>query len=379
MHISQSLVEIPLIKILHREHTLRERTLRLRFHQIEPPIIPIDIVAHQHGGEAGRTQAQQIRQETGTRPTPEADLRVDRFGKVLGRSVMTAPERVSVFPATRLADPAVHVEIDMATRLDFALDEGVRVQHVDELGIARVELLVLVDGDEERHRRVKAGDSRELIRTQRVSSKGWHVGAQAEADYVDVRSTVIPQPLDQLCQTVAYMRHVVDSHGVAGRHRQPMPVNGDEIIAALPQILVPHDHEVVQLHIGIVTVHDDLCGRCCHEVRVGQIRRGVVHQQLLSLVWIVLGEQEERHFVVGAGLIGIHQARSHEVILTELIVHRVAHHEGLRVRDHCKLYDQQEDSRQDPPDRWITTVTADGHPASDGSSTLTRSRSSKRP
>lgn len=162
--LSRSLGKILLVKILHREHSVRVRALRSRLHQMKSPILPIDILAHEHRGKSGRAETQQISYETGTGPAPETDFRVDRLGEVLRRPVMVASERIPVLPATGLIDTAVHVKVDMTARLDFALNEGVRVQHVDELGVARVELLVLVDGDEERHRRIEAGDPRELVR-----------------------------------------------------------------------------------------------------------------------------------------------------------------------------------------------------------------------
>lgn len=58
VHISRSLVKILLVEILHREHAFGKRALCLRPHQIEPSIIPIDVVAHQHSGKSGRAETQ---------------------------------------------------------------------------------------------------------------------------------------------------------------------------------------------------------------------------------------------------------------------------------------------------------------------------------
>jgi len=156
----QSLIKILLVKILYREHPLRERALRPRLHQMKAPISLVDILAHQHRGMSGRAETQQISHESVTGPAPETDLRVDRLGKVFRCPVMITSEWISMLPASRLVDPAVHVKVDMAARFDLALNKGVRVQHVDKFGITRIELLVLINSDEERHRRVETGNSR---------------------------------------------------------------------------------------------------------------------------------------------------------------------------------------------------------------------------
>ena len=111
---------------------------------------------------------------------------------------MIAAEGVPLVPASGLIHTTVHVEVYVSTWLHFTLDERVCMQDVDELSIAGVQLLVLADGDEERHGRVEAGDARQLVRAQVVGRVGGHVSAEREADHVDVYRPEVAQSRDQL-------------------------------------------------------------------------------------------------------------------------------------------------------------------------------------
>lgn len=281
---------------------------------MKSPVLPVDRIAGANRRKPRRTQPQQVRQEARARPSPEADLAVDRLGEVHGGSMMIAAERILVLPAARLIYTAVHVKVHVTAGLDLALNEGVRVENVDKLGVAGVEFLVVTDGYEERHCGIEAGYATELVRPESVRGVGRNVSAEAEADNVDVLGAPISQSLDQLGETIADVRHVVNGDRIARCNGQTMPIDGYEIRLLPHQVLVPYVDQRVELHVGVVAVDDYLRGFPWIEVRAVQIRRCLVHQDLVAGRRVVSRVQEERHLLVGTGLVAVDQARPDEVV-----------------------------------------------------------------
>lgn len=78
---------------------------------------------------------------------------------------MTTTKGIPVIPTAGLIDSTVHVEINVATGLNFALNEGIGVENVDESRIARVQLVVFVDSDEKRHGWIQTSDSGQFVRS----------------------------------------------------------------------------------------------------------------------------------------------------------------------------------------------------------------------
>lgn len=62
--------------------------------------------------------------------------------------------------ASWLVNPAVEVEVDMPALLDLALNQRVSVEDVNEVRIRSIQFVVRIGCDEERHRRIQAGDPR---------------------------------------------------------------------------------------------------------------------------------------------------------------------------------------------------------------------------
>ena len=281
---------------------------------MEAPSARVHLVAREHGRIPRGAEAEQVQSESPALPAPETDVRVYRLGEVHDGSVVVALERPPPLPAPGLIDTPVHVEVYVTARLHLALDERVRVEHVDEVGVRGVQLVPLVHRDEQRHGRVQARDPRHLVRAEGVGGERGHVRPQAEPDHVHVLRPLVPQPLHQLGQTIAHVGHVLHGDRVAGGRSQPMPVHGYHVVIVPLQVLVPHVHQIGQLHVRVVAVHHDLGGVRRIEIRPPQVRPAPVHEYLLPGFRIPLREQEERHFLVGARLIRVHQARAYEVI-----------------------------------------------------------------
>lgn len=137
---------------------------------------------------------------------------------------------------------------------------------------------------------------------------------QRETNDVNVGGSVLPESLDELGQALAHVGHVVNRDGVAGPSGVSVPVNGDQVVFSFLKVLLADVDQRVQLHVRVVPVDDDLGGVSGLEVRESQIRAGFVEEYFLRLIRVVLGVQVVRDLGVGAGVIGVDEARPDEEV-----------------------------------------------------------------